>query len=148
VKVKFCLPDPRFPREYLRNWKKRRHTARTRHLVDLLSTTDVLYVTRVQKERFSDLVHYSVSKIITSSRRDLMKHFNKKGISASITTRRWDHYGCRLGSPRRIPDGTNEKWMYVRMALLALVLNKMESNYGSQAICRFFDVTCTSTRSW
>ena len=94
-------------------------------LDDVLPKTDVLYVTRVQKERFSDLDIYEKLKhryVITP---ETMKHLPKNSILM--------HPFPRIGEitmdvdldPRamyireQMPNG-----MYIRMALLAMILKK------------------------
>ena len=94
-------------------------------LDDVLKTTDVLYVTRVQKERFTDLDVYERVKhayVITS---DTMKSLNKEAILMHPLPRVGEIATEVDSDPRavylthQIPNG-----MYVRMALLALVLKK------------------------
>ncbi|MEP7166686.1 MAG: aspartate carbamoyltransferase [Candidatus Woesebacteria bacterium] len=94
-------------------------------LEEVLPTTDVLYVTRVQKERFSDLDTYEKLKhhyVITPT---LLRDLKKKSIIM--------HPLPRVGeiSPEVDTDKRAlyiseqmKNGMYVRMALLALVLKK------------------------
>ena len=127
VKIHFVSPDIlKFPREiYMKLKDKGVILHEQEQLVDLLPATDVLYVTRVQKERFSDLDSYERVKnhyIITSS---LMKHFNKKGILMHPLPRVGEITMDVDLDPRAVYLTEQMKnGMYVRMALLALVLNK------------------------
>ena len=94
-------------------------------LDDVLAATDVLYVTRVQKERFTDLDVYERVKhayVITS---DTMKSLNKEAILMHPFPRVGEIATEVDSDPRavylthQIPNG-----MYVRMALLSLILKK------------------------
>ncbi len=93
-------------------------------LEDVLAETDVLYVTRVQKERFEDPAAYETVKgayIITpetmrqaKSRMILMHPFPRVGeISMEVDA-----------DPRAAYFRQMEYGLYVRMALLAMVLGK------------------------
>ncbi len=126
VKINFVSPDIlRFPREILTKLKDRGVTIHEQeHLADLLSTTDVLYITRVQKERFSDLDSYERVKnhyIITPT---LMKNFNKKGILMHPLPRIAEITMDVDLDPRAVYLTEQMKnGMYVRMALLSTILN-------------------------
>eukprot|EP01027_Heterolobosea_sp_BB2_P019005 GEZU01026707.1.p1 GENE.GEZU01026707.1~~GEZU01026707.1.p1 ORF type:complete len:653 (-),score=212.02 GEZU01026707.1:47-2005(-) len=91
----------------------------------VLSDTDVLYITRVQKERFEDLEHY-----------ESVKNYYK--VTPETLTRAKDnmivmHPLPRVGEisndvdsdPRAAYFRQMENGMYVRMALLAMVAGKM-----------------------
>lgn len=101
------------------------HLTEADRLDDVLTTTDVLYVTRVQKERFTDLDVYERVKnsyVITA---DMMKRLNKDAILmhpfprvGEIATE-VDSDSRAVYLTQQIPNG-----MYVRMALLSLVLMK------------------------
>ncbi len=95
-----------------------------RDLDDVIGDTDVLYVTRVQKERFEDAAQYEEVKgsyVITPDtmarardRMILMHPFPRVGeISMDV-----DH------DPRAAYFRQMEYGLYVRMALLAMVLGK------------------------
>lgn len=94
-------------------------------LEEVLDSVDVLYVTRVQKERFEDLAHYEKVKgayIITpetmaqaKEKMILMHPFPRVGeISMEIDD-----------DPRAVYFSQMRYGLYVRMALLAMVLGKV-----------------------
>ncbi len=100
------------------------HQSEHDRLNDVLPDTDVLYVTRVQKERFADLSEYEVvqnsyvitPEILTAAKRNMivmhpLPRVNE--ISFEVATDR------RAAYFRQMENG-----MYVRMAVLALVLGK------------------------
>lgn len=93
-------------------------------LHDVLAETDVLYVTRIQKERFTDDAHYDVVKnsyVITTETMaqakpsmTLMHPFPRVGeIHIDVDS-----------DPRAAYFRQIEYGMYVRMALLAMVVGK------------------------
>ena len=97
----------------------------TDKLDDVLSETDVLYVTRVQKERFSNLQVYEKLKDRFIITRDSMAKLKKTAILMHPFPRISEIAPEVDGDPRalylreQIPNG-----MYVRMALLSLVLTR------------------------
>lgn len=99
--------------------------AEMNRLDDVLATTDVLYVTRVQKERFADLDVYERVKHAYVITPEIMKRLNKDAILmhpfprvGEIATE-VDSDARAVYLTRQIPNG-----MYVRMALLSLILNR------------------------
>lgn len=96
----------------------------THDVADVIENADVLYVTRVQKERFSDLAQYEEVKdhyVITP---ELMTRAKKKIIVMHPLPRVGEiHYSVdhdpRAAYFRQVQNG-----MYIRMALLAAVLGK------------------------
>jgi aspartate carbamoyltransferase catalytic subunit len=123
--VNFVSPEElKMPPQFVALMKKMGiQTQETETLDDLLGSTDVLYVTRVQKERFRDLDVYERLKhryVITKEMMAmckktavLMHPFPRIGeISTDI-----DEDPRALYIRGQIPNG-----MYVRMALLNLVL--------------------------
>ncbi|MBI5449014.1 aspartate carbamoyltransferase [Candidatus Gottesmanbacteria bacterium] len=94
-------------------------------LDDVLGETDVLYATRVQKERFTDLDVYEKVKYSYIITPDIMKKSKKTAILMHPFPRLGEIDGAVDADPRalylraQIPNG-----MYVRMALLALVLKE------------------------
>jgi aspartate carbamoyltransferase catalytic subunit len=97
----------------------------TVNLGEVLSETDVLYVTRIQKERFEDLDEYEEVKDAYVITPEVMKHAKERMIVMHPLPRvgeisaRFDH------DPRAAYFRQMEYGMYVRMALLALVLGKL-----------------------
>lgn len=96
----------------------------THDVADVIENADVLYVTRVQKERFADLAQYEEVKNHYEITPDLMKHAKKKMIIMHPLPRVGEiHYSVdedpRAAYFRQVRNG-----MYIRMALLAGVLGK------------------------
>ncbi|MEK7592851.1 MAG: aspartate carbamoyltransferase [Patescibacteria group bacterium] len=94
-------------------------------LDDVLKSTDVLYVTRVQKERFTDLDMYEQLKhkyIITT---DTLKKMKKTAIILHPFPRVGEiEFEVDLDLRALYINGQMVNGMYVRMAILALVLKK------------------------
>ncbi|MCA9866841.1 MAG: aspartate carbamoyltransferase, partial [Anaerolineales bacterium] len=85
---------------------------------------DVLYVTRVQKERFSDLDQYNEVKdqyIITP---DLMRQAKEKMVVMHPLPRVGEISPEVDADPRAAYFRQVQNGMYIRMALLAAVLGK------------------------
>lgn len=96
----------------------------THNVADVIENADVLYVTRVQKERFSDLAQYEEVKGYYEITADLMAKAKEKMIVMHPLPRVGEiHYNVdqdpRAAYFRQVKNG-----MYVRMALLAAVLGK------------------------
>lgn len=124
--IQFVAPSElRMPAEFVLRMKNLGiQTVETESLEESLSLSDVLYVTRVQKERFRDLDVYERLKhryIITKETMNvckktavLMHPFPRIGeITTDI-----DDDPRAIYIREQLPNG-----MYVRMALLSLVLN-------------------------
>jgi carbamoyl-phosphate synthase/aspartate carbamoyltransferase/dihydroorotase/carbamoyl-phosphate synthase/aspartate carbamoyltransferase len=99
-------------------------TRETHDVADVIQNADVLYVTRVQKERFSDLAQYEEVKNFYEITADLMEKAKKKMIVMHPLPRVGEiHYNVdkdpRAAYFRQVKNG-----MYIRMALLAAVLGK------------------------
>ncbi len=126
VKLNYVAPALlRMPREVMDelNAHDIRQTE-TAALENVLGETDVLYVTRIQKERFADLAEYEAVKdsyvitpaTLTRAKQDmvLMHPLPRVGeISPAVDD-----------DPRAAYFRQVEYGMYVRMALLAMVLGK------------------------
>ncbi len=126
-KINFVAPgELRMPSEFLAQLKARGvQTTETESLEEGLKETDVLYVTRVQKERFRDLEVYEKLKHRYVVSRETMEMCKKTAILmhpfpriGEITTD-VDDDPRALYLREEIPNG-----MYVRMALLSLILKK------------------------
>jgi carbamoyl-phosphate synthase/aspartate carbamoyltransferase/dihydroorotase/carbamoyl-phosphate synthase/aspartate carbamoyltransferase len=96
----------------------------THDVADVIGNADVLYVTRVQKERFSDLSQYEEVKDHYEITPELMKEAKEKMVVMHPLPRVGEiHYGVdadpRAAYFRQVKNG-----MYIRMALLAAVLGK------------------------
>ena len=96
----------------------------THDVADVIENADVLYVTRVQKERFSDLAQYEAVKAYYVITPELMDKAKKKMVVMHPLPRVGEiHYSVdkdpRAAYFRQVQNG-----MYVRMALLAAVLGR------------------------
>jgi aspartate carbamoyltransferase catalytic subunit len=94
----------------------------THDVADVIENADVLYVTRVQKERFSDLAQYEEVKDYYEITTELMEKAKDKMIVMHPLPRVGEiHYNVdkdpRAAYFRQVKNG-----MYIRMALLAAVL--------------------------
>ena len=96
----------------------------THDVADVIENADVLYVTRVQKERFTDLAQYEEVKNQYEITPELMKKAKDKMVIMHPLPRVGEiHYNVdddpRAAYFRQVKNG-----MYIRMALLAAVLGK------------------------
>ncbi len=96
----------------------------THEVADVIKNADVLYVTRVQKERFSDLAQYEEVKGQYEITPEIMAQAKEKMIVMHPLPRVGEiHYNIdddpRAAYFRQVKNG-----MYIRMALLATVLGK------------------------
>ncbi len=96
----------------------------THDVADVIENVDVLYVTRVQKERFTDLAQYEEVKDQYEITPELMKKAKDKMVVMHPLPRVGEiHYNVdhdpRAAYFRQVKNG-----MYIRMALLAAVLGK------------------------
>jgi carbamoyl-phosphate synthase/aspartate carbamoyltransferase/dihydroorotase/carbamoyl-phosphate synthase/aspartate carbamoyltransferase len=96
----------------------------THDVADVIENADVLYVTRVQKERFTDLAQYEEVKDQYEITPELMKKAKDKMVVMHPLPRVGEiHYNVdhdpRAAYFRQVKNG-----MYIRMALLAAVLGK------------------------
>ena len=94
-------------------------------LESILPETDVLYVTRVQKERFDDLAQYEIVRdelvITTKAMRDAKNDMIVMHPLPRVTEISMDFDD----DPRAAYFRQVEYGLYVRMALLAIVLGKV-----------------------
>jgi aspartate carbamoyltransferase catalytic subunit len=96
----------------------------THDVADVIENADVLYVTRVQKERFTDLAQYEEVKNQYEITPEVMARARQKMIVMHPLPRVGEiHYAVdhdpRAAYFRQVKNG-----MYIRMALLAAVLGK------------------------
>ncbi len=96
----------------------------THDVADVIQNADVLYVTRVQKERFSDLAQYEEVKNHYEITPDIMAQAKEKMVVMHPLPRVGEiHYNVdhdpRAAYFRQVKNG-----MYIRMALLAAVLGQ------------------------
>lgn len=126
VKLRFVSPEAlRLPLTLMNDVIDSGMAVRETHdVADVIENADVLYVTRVQKERFSDLAQYEEVKNFYEITPDLMKKAKEKMVVMHPLPRVGEiHYSVdddpRAAYFRQVKNG-----MYVRMALLAGVLGK------------------------
>ncbi|GAB4431943.1 MAG: aspartate carbamoyltransferase [Anaerolineae bacterium] len=96
----------------------------THDVADVIKNADVLYVTRVQKERFVDLAQYEEVKdhyVITP---EIMKQARQKMIVMHPLPRVGEIHYTVDDDPRAAYFRQVKNGMYIRMALLAAVLGK------------------------
>ncbi|HRQ33704.1 MAG TPA: aspartate carbamoyltransferase, partial [Anaerolineales bacterium] len=93
-------------------------------LEDVLPETDVLYVTRVQKERFENADDYEKVKDVYIINLDIMKTAKQKMIVMHPLPRVTEISMDFDDDPRAAYFRQMEYGLYVRMALLAMVLGK------------------------
>lgn len=127
ITLQFVAPKELQPSEKLVKWLCSQGVTVTVHqeLSSILKTTDVLYVTRVQKERFADLALYEKLKhkyIITPRELSQMK---KTAVVLHPLPRVGEITPEVDADPRAIyMKEQMQNGIYVRMTLLALVLRK------------------------
>lgn len=98
----------------------------TDSLADKISTTDVLYITRVQKERFSDLQEYDRLKSYYRVDKKLLMKAKKEMIIMHPLPIAAEEITSQIDTDRRAVYLKNQlsNGLYLRMALLDLILNK------------------------
>lgn len=126
IKLNYVSPEIlRMPREVME--EVREHgipQAEFSALEDVLPTTDVLYVTRVQKERFEDPAVYESVKGAFVVDPDIMKAAKQDMIVMHPLPRVGEISVDFDDDPRAAYFRQMEYGLYVRMALLAMVLGK------------------------
>ncbi len=126
VSLRFVSPEIlRMPLKIMNEVRDRGLNVRETHdVADVIENADVLYVTRVQKERFSDLAQYDEVKdhyIITP---DLMQQAKEKMVVMHPLPRVGEISTDVDADPRAAYFRQVQNGMYIRMALLAAVLGK------------------------
>jgi len=96
----------------------------TTDLMQVLPETDVLYVTRVQKERFEDPTQHETQKGSYSITAETMTHAKDEMIVMHPLPRVWEIDMAVDEDPRAAYFRQMEYGQYIRMALLAMVLGK------------------------
>jgi len=126
VKFRFVSPDIlRMPDDVLDVVKSTGHAyEEVESLPDAISGSDVLYVTRVQKERFTDLAAYDRVKDLYVVDEELLTQAKEKMIVMHPLPRVGEiSYGVD-DDPRAAYFRQMRNGMYIRMALLASVLGR------------------------
>ena len=96
----------------------------THSVADVIDTADVLYITRVQKERFSDLSQYDAVKDYYTITPELMTQARDNMIVMHPLPRVGEIEYAVDSDPRAAYFRQVQNGMYIRMALLAAVLGK------------------------
>jgi aspartate carbamoyltransferase catalytic subunit len=98
--------------------------AETYDVAEIISEVDVLYITRVQKERFADLSQYEEAKDLYVITPELMESAKENMIIMHPLPRVGEISYAIDSDPRAAYFRQMENGMYIRMALLAAVLGK------------------------
>jgi len=96
----------------------------THDVADVIENADVLYVTRVQKERFTDLSLYESVKDHYEITPELMARAKEKMVVMHPLPRVGEIHYAVDKDPRAAYFRQVQNGMYIRMALLAAVLGK------------------------
>jgi aspartate carbamoyltransferase catalytic subunit len=96
----------------------------THDVADVIENADVLYVTRVQKERFSDLAQYEEVKDHYEITPELMRKAKDKMVVMHPLPRVGEIHYAVDHDPRAAYFRQVQNGMYIRMALLAAVLGR------------------------
>lgn len=96
----------------------------THDVADVIENADVLYVTRVQKERFSDLAQYEEVKDHYEITTELLERAKEKMIIMHPLPRVGEIHYAVDSDPRAAYFRQVKNGMYIRMALLAAVLGE------------------------
>lgn len=96
----------------------------THDVADVIENADVLYVTRVQKERFTDLAQYEEVKNMYEITPELMARAKQKMVVMHPLPRVGEIHYAVDHDPRAAYFRQVQNGMFIRMALLAAVLGK------------------------
>lgn len=126
VSLRFVSPEIlRLPLTLMNQVRDAGHQVREMHdVAEVIEDVDVLYMTRVQKERFSDLAQYEEVKndyIITP---DLMARAKEKMVVMHPLPRVGEIHTGVDADPRAAYFRQVKNGMFIRMALLASVLGR------------------------
>ena len=126
VSLRFVSPDTlRLPLDLMNDLIDKGVKVReTNKVADVIENADVLYVTRIQKERFTDLAQYEEVKNYFEITPELMERAKQKMVVMHPLPRVGEiHYKVdrdpRAAYFRQVQNG-----LYIRMALLAAVLGQ------------------------
>jgi carbamoyl-phosphate synthase/aspartate carbamoyltransferase/dihydroorotase/carbamoyl-phosphate synthase/aspartate carbamoyltransferase len=126
VSLRFVSPESlRLPLSIMNQVIDAQRPVRETHdVADVIENADVLYVTRVQKERFSDMAQYEEVKDFYAITPELLKKAKKKMIVMHPLPRVGEIRDAIDSDPRAAYFRQVQNGMYIRMALLAAVLGK------------------------
>jgi len=121
----FCAPDAlQMPEHILADMKKKGIACRVTASMDEALQADVLYMTRIQKERFTDVAEYEKLKGAFILTRPLVER-GKKGITIMHPLPRVDEISADVDDlPNAAYFRQAHNGVFVRMALLALVMGR------------------------
>jgi aspartate carbamoyltransferase catalytic subunit len=126
--IEICLVSPeilRLPLDQANELRDRNIAVReTYDVADVISTYDVLYVTRVQKERFADLTQYEEVRDYYEITPALMEQAKTDMIVMHPLPRLGEIHYAVDDDPRAAYFRQMRNGMYIRMAVLAVVLGK------------------------
>jgi len=124
VSLRFVSPDIlRLPLTLMNQIRDLGVNAREGHdVADVIETADVLYVTRIQKERFTDLAQYDEVKDLYEITPEIMQRAKGKMVVMHPLPRVGEIHYSVDADPRAAYFRQVKNGMYVRMALLAAVL--------------------------
>lgn len=126
--VEFAFVSPeilQMPGEILQAVEEAGHSYRqVEDLHDVIGETDVLYVTRVQRERFTDLAEYDRVKDFYVVDPELMERAKQQMILMHPLPRVGEISYALDDDPRAAYFRQMRNGMYIRMAVLAAVLGK------------------------
>jgi aspartate carbamoyltransferase catalytic subunit len=126
VRMTFISPEIlRLPLDVMNEVKAQNKTVHeTYHVHDVITDVDVLYVTRVQRERFADQAQFESVKDYYVITPELMEHAKEQMIIMHPLPRVGEISYALDDDPRAAYFRQMENGMYIRMALLAAVLGK------------------------
>ncbi len=126
IKLNYVAPDLlRMPEEIIEEINEKGiPQASYDSLAPVIGDTDVLYVTRVQKERFEDPTQHESLKGSYAVTPEIMKQAKDKMIVMHPLPRVWEIDMAVDDDPRAAYFRQMEYGLYIRMALLAMVLGK------------------------
>lgn len=126
VTLRFVSPEVlRLPLNTMNQVIDAKIPARETHdVADVIENADVLYVTRVQKERFSDLAQYESVKNFYEITPALMSKAKEKMVVMHPLPRVGEIHTSVDADPRAAYFRQVQNGMYIRMALLAAVLGQ------------------------
>lgn len=126
VTLRFISPDIlRLPLSLMNQLRDQGMDVREGHEVgEVIETADVLYVTRIQKERFTDMAQYEEVKDLYEITPELMKRAKPKMVVMHPLPRVGEIHYSVDADPRAAYFRQVKNGMYIRMALLAAVLGR------------------------
>ena len=126
VQMTFVSPETlRLPLDVMNEVRDQDQPVRETYDVhDIITDVDVLYVTRVQRERFADQAQYDAVKDYYVITADLMEQAKERMVVMHPLPRVNEISYAIDDDPRAAYFRQMENGMYIRMALLATVLGK------------------------